>query len=532
MTREEFFKALQGGAKWDVGVSIARTNPLPLDANEIFESVDALDSYIKTNALAYPGQVVVVLGTDKVEVCVVTSVGEHGTYKELAVSSSQGGADIDSLIADLNSKITKIIDGTTIVGKATGDKNGNDIVVTYATKTELTTKETALKEEDTRLGGEITRVEGLIAPAVKVETDRAKGEEAKLDAAIKAEVKRSTDKDNAHDSEITAAKGRLDTLESKINGVTGAMHFKGVHETLPEVGAYNPGDVIVVKTKEYVLVEKGTEVKTKEWVELGDEGIHATKTEVKAISDKLDTEVGKLTAKDGELKGEIDAEVTRATGVEKTLTTNLQTEVDRAKGEEAKLLAKITPLETDNTTNKADIAKLKEKDTVLDGEISGLKTKDGELGKKITALEEASALHAVKTDVDTALALKEDKTVVAGINTRVTALEKIHETQDTTVQDLVTRLGTAENTIAGHTTSIQENKDGLAALTEKVTTAEDTIKTHGTDITALKAKDTELSGKIDANTKKLTTLEGKINTDVVKYTDVLILDGGDSTAAN
>lgn len=529
MTREEFFRALQGGAKWDVGVSIARTNPLPLDANEIFESVDALDSYIKTNALAYPGQVVVVLGTDKIEVCVVASVGEHGTYKELAVSSSQDGADIDGLIADLNSKITKIVDGTTIVCKATGDKNGNDIVATYATKAELATKETALKNEDTRLGGEITRVEELIAPAVKVETDRAKGEEAKLDVAIKAEVKRSTDKDNTHDSEITAAKSRLDTLESKISGVTGAMHFKGVHKTLPQVGAYNPGDVIVVKTKEYILVEKGTEVKTKEWVELGDEGIHATKTEVKAISDKLDTEVGKLTAKDGELKGEIDAEVARATGVEKTLTTNLQTEVNRAKGEEAKLLAKITPLETDNTTNKADIAKLKEKDTAIDGEIGDLKAKDGELGEKITALEAASRTHAIKTEVQNSLALKEDKTVVAGINTRVTALEKIHETQDTTVQDLVTRLGAAENTIESHTTSIRENKDGLADLTEKVTTAEGTIKTHGTDITALKAKDTELSGKIATNTRKITTLEGNINNDVVKYTDVLILDGGNST---
>ena len=33
MTRDEFFNKLEAGAKWDVGVAIARTNPLPLDAN-------------------------------------------------------------------------------------------------------------------------------------------------------------------------------------------------------------------------------------------------------------------------------------------------------------------------------------------------------------------------------------------------------------------------------------------------------------------------------------------------------------------
>ena len=39
MTREEFFDKLNNGAKWDVGVAINRTNPLPLDANEIFDSI-------------------------------------------------------------------------------------------------------------------------------------------------------------------------------------------------------------------------------------------------------------------------------------------------------------------------------------------------------------------------------------------------------------------------------------------------------------------------------------------------------------
>ena len=60
MTREEFFNKLKTGAKWDVGVAINRTNPVPLDANEIFESIATMETYIKSNALAYPGQIVVV----------------------------------------------------------------------------------------------------------------------------------------------------------------------------------------------------------------------------------------------------------------------------------------------------------------------------------------------------------------------------------------------------------------------------------------------------------------------------------------
>ncbi len=55
--REDFFSALTKGAKWDVGVSINRTNPLPLDQYSVFESETKLDEYIG-GAFAYPGQIV------------------------------------------------------------------------------------------------------------------------------------------------------------------------------------------------------------------------------------------------------------------------------------------------------------------------------------------------------------------------------------------------------------------------------------------------------------------------------------------
>ena len=64
--RDDFFEALQNGAKWDVGVSINRTNPLPLDLYSVFESYEDAVSYA-SGVLAYPGQIISVVGTDKTD---------------------------------------------------------------------------------------------------------------------------------------------------------------------------------------------------------------------------------------------------------------------------------------------------------------------------------------------------------------------------------------------------------------------------------------------------------------------------------
>lgn len=61
--REDFFAAKAKGSLWDVAVSIKRGNPLPLDADSIFESYAALQTYA-ADVLAYPGQVVAVVNED------------------------------------------------------------------------------------------------------------------------------------------------------------------------------------------------------------------------------------------------------------------------------------------------------------------------------------------------------------------------------------------------------------------------------------------------------------------------------------
>ena len=65
--RDDFFAAKTKGSLWDVAVSIKRGNPLPLDADSIFESYSALETYAN-DVLAYPGQLVAVVAADKTDI--------------------------------------------------------------------------------------------------------------------------------------------------------------------------------------------------------------------------------------------------------------------------------------------------------------------------------------------------------------------------------------------------------------------------------------------------------------------------------
>jgi hypothetical protein len=68
--RESFFDAKAIGSLWDVAVSLKRGNPLPIDADSVFESEAKLIEYIgdKITTVAYPGQVVAVVNADSTQI--------------------------------------------------------------------------------------------------------------------------------------------------------------------------------------------------------------------------------------------------------------------------------------------------------------------------------------------------------------------------------------------------------------------------------------------------------------------------------
>ena len=162
MTREEFFAALAGGARWDVGVSINRTNPLPLDANSVFETLPDAENYAKTNALAYPGQVITVVDETSVAVYVIVATGAAGSLNKLASTTASG--DVVEDIKNLQGEITNIKNGTTVVGaatKATQDGDGKVISEEYAKKATVNTMATKLGT--IAEGAQVNVIEGVAA---------------------------------------------------------------------------------------------------------------------------------------------------------------------------------------------------------------------------------------------------------------------------------------------------------------------------------------------------------------------------------
>ena len=73
-------------------------------------------------------------------------------------------------------------------------------------------------------------------------------------------------------------------LDSAVAGLSGAVHFIGVKESLPTGG--NNGDIVIVGNKEYVYSTSDTK-----WHELGDETIYAVKGEIVDANIKADAAI-------------------------------------------------------------------------------------------------------------------------------------------------------------------------------------------------------------------------------------------------
>lgn len=95
----------------------------------------------------------------------------------------------------------------------------------------------------------------------------ADAKKAGTDAATALETYKGT-----NDAAVSKNASDIANLQTAVKaGIT----FKGKLESKPATTNYVNGDLIIVGTKEYILYDNGT---SKEWIELGDEGTHLTKT--------------------------------------------------------------------------------------------------------------------------------------------------------------------------------------------------------------------------------------------------------------
>ena len=527
--REDFFTALSKGAKWDVGVSIARTNPLPLDANSVFKSYSDLETYCG-GVLAYVGQPVAV-------------VEETGTTL---------------YVLDQN-KVPQPVGKATEGDGKTIELTEDGILRIYGTG------------DAVEVGAQLVMGDGGKVKWVKPDTTTVEGLSSAVEtlnqsvASIDGRV--TTAEDN-----IDAIQSDIADLEAKWSSMGGVFNFAGsvTADDFANMAAssYDAGDVIIVDgVKEYVCVElpnENNEGTFKRWEVLGDpSGVTALQgiigTEASGTPGTEDYEdatglIGDIRAAEANIAalksadvainssitslGEKDVELANAIA-EKASQTDLNNAVSRigvnetAIGAletkdseiESALATKATTTYVDNkvTDLTGEINKKADKTTVdnlvenaaTKSELTeglGTKVNTSDYNDKIAALESADtanseAIAGVKTTADQA---------ASDIVTINTELAKKALASDLT--NLETRVGTAEGTISSHTgsintlngtvSSLEENKadkSALEALAKKVTTNEGGIASNLEALNALKnrvdAHDTSIAKAQEDATK-------------------------------
>lgn len=516
--RDDFFTALSKGAKWDVGVSIARTNPLPLDANSVFKSMDELNTYC-SGVLAYVGQPVAVVEADKTTLYVL----DQNKVPQPVGSATAGDGKTIELT---NDGILRIV--------GTGDA-----------------------ENPVAVGAQLVMGDNGTVRWVKPDTTTVEG----LSSAVEA-LNQSV---SGIDSRVTTTESDIDALEAKLAGMGGIFNFAGSVDgpTFANMAAneYDAGDVILVDgTKEYVCVEIVSEVEDeqgnkttqtfKRWEVLGDPsgvtalqgiiGTEATGTPgtedyvaatgligdvrtaqsdisaLKSSNVTLTSDVANLKSKDTELANSI---------AEKAAQTDLDDAVARigvnetAIGAlEAKDSAIDSALETKATITYVD-NKVSELNGKIDGKADqsvvdnlvqtaatktelteglGTKVNTSDYNTKMSALESADTANSEAISAARAIADK-NKTDIANINT---ALEGKASASD--LSSLTTRVGNAETTIGEHTSSINTLSGTVSGL--------ETNKADKTALEALAKRVATNEGGIASNLEALNALKSRVDT--------------------
>jgi hypothetical protein len=234
MTRQEFFEMKAAGALWDVGVSINRTNPLPLDKNAVFESYDAALAYAK-GVLSYPGQFIAVVAEDgSVTGYIITVAGGDGaTLQKLAAQTSTGDvvADLTALTTRVGALETSVGEIRTEIGaKADGETAATGIYKYVDDKVAAATPDgyAGVKADVTKLVGTDKGEDGRANKTVR---EIASEEVAKIvNGAPEAydTLKEVSDWIQAHPAEVTEMNSKITALEGKAHEHTNKAVLDGI----------------------------------------------------------------------------------------------------------------------------------------------------------------------------------------------------------------------------------------------------------------------------------------------------------------
>lgn len=254
-------------------------------------------------------------------------------------------------------------------------------------------------------------------------------------AAAKAVATDAIVADSTDNNLVTAAQVAT-FVKGQVSDISGAMHFKGIKESLPATTAgYSAGDVIIVGNKEYVCGDDNA------WHELGDETIYAV--------------AGNITNKDIAANAAIDqskinglTEALAAKATPADITAEIEKLDAAEKGGTGKYISTISQTDGKITAVEATMPTALKNPNAL---TFGSKTYDGSATATITAAD----LGAATTS---ALLNKQDKNIV---------FNEIATTVEDVLKDLDGRISTAQTTA-----------NSKCTLAEATTAATEIVNSH------------------------------------------------------
>lgn len=181
-----------------------------------------------------------------------------------------------------------------------------------------------------------------------------------------------------------ATKSDIDTA---LQGLSGALKFKGTQESLPEdTSGYTDGDVIFVQNKEYVC-------ESETWRELGDETSFAVKGSIKDTDIAADANIAQSKIADltTTLAAKVDKTVADETYVAKDGTKHLMSDEQDTK---------LAGIETGAQVNKIESISVNGKDVTID------ETKKATITIEIPSGKLASLDEVSEDELETTLAEK------------------------------------------------------------------------------------------------------------------------------
>ena len=529
--RENFFDSLQKGAKWDVGVSINRTNPLPLDQYSVFKSEDDLDAYIK-GAFAYPGQLVAVVEEEGTAIYYLTQnkievKDETGAVTETKYELIK--EEVGSMPAVDESSIEVATDAVT--GEETLTLVGFNNATAGASLVKGTDGKISWVDISGGFTTDITDVKTKTGDLNKVVFGNAEGNKDKYDLDTYLES------DNSLIDQVNNLKAKFDEMGGVFNF---AGSFTSAEFANEKAENYDIGDVVLVDSKdEYLCVEKSVVTTTYKLTEddsivegkeyftkVADKNEYVKVTDFGEVTipslagyyevDQVTTNVEKYWEQFGDpdgveiLKGTVEGHTTQITGLS-TKVSGLETAVGaKAQPEstegagDAKAATGLYAYADEVATNKATAAKMEAKADAA----AALKIVSDKVDKNIsdiTTLNTNVALKADQTQMELELAKKVDATTytpkIQEIEQNLALKANNAEIQDSLElkadkSTVNTALGTINSTLGEHSSKIS-NLEGIVGqvsskpntnstgLIGRIEVLEATDTTHGQAIAKL-----------------------------------------------